>query len=115
VTTARPVLVVDDEPTNRRFLEAAIGALGYPAAAASTADEALKRLPALDPGLVLLDWRMPGLEGADAVRAVKALTDAPVVVCTAFVGPAHRERILPKPVTLDDLEDMLAQWFSARP
>ncbi len=112
------VLVIDDEPTNRRFLEAALEALGHEAVTRADATETLAELSELRPDAVLLDWRMPGLSGADAVRAFKAATAAPIIVCSAFADSTNRQHIidsgcddfLTKPVGIDDLDATLAKW-----
>ncbi len=113
------IVVVDDEPTNRRYLDAAIGSLGYSVSTHAGTQEALVGIAQSVPDLVLLDWRMPGLSGAEAVTAIKAITDAPVVVCSAFADTPNRERIqesgcdglLTKPIGVDDLETALKRWL----
>lgn len=119
--SAKRVLVVDDEPTNRRYLEAALGALGYEVETREDAENTLASLAELAPDLVLLDWRMPGLSGAEAVRAFKAATSAKVVVCSAFADSSNKERIresgcdglLTKPVGVDELDEALERWLGA--
>ncbi|MCA9557445.1 MAG: response regulator, partial [Myxococcales bacterium] len=73
------VLVIDDERSNRAILRAALGAWGCTVEAFERADGAIQAAPRVAPDLVLLDWRLPGLAGADAVRALRACTDAPIV------------------------------------
>ncbi len=116
---AKVVLVIDDEPTNRRYLQAALESLGYAVVCRADASDAVHELTTLSPDIVLLDWRMPGLGGAEAVRAFKSATDAPVVVCSAFADSTNKARIresgcddfLTKPVGVDQLEVALAGWL----
>jgi len=81
------VLVVDDEPLARERLSRMIGELdGYSALepAASNGEQALQLIETLKPDIVLLDIRMPGLDGLQ-VAARLCETDAPpaVIFCTA--------------------------------
>ena len=113
------VMVIDDEPAIRRYLQAALESLGYAVACRADAREAVSELETLSPDIVLLDWRMPGLGGADAVRAFKAATVAPVVVCSAFADSTNKARIresgcddlFTKPIGVDQLETGLARWL----
>jgi two-component system response regulator AlgR len=78
------VLIVDDEPLARERLRALLGDLGV----AEVAGEAASGLEALDvaererPDVVLLDIRMPGMDGLEAARHLSLLDPAPAVVFT---------------------------------
>lgn len=84
---ARPkILVVDDEPFNVDFLGQELDDLGYDVATASNGLEALERVHALRPDLVLLDIMMPVLDGfavLERLKADDATRDVPVVVISA--------------------------------
>jgi DNA-binding response OmpR family regulator len=83
------VLVVDDTPANIRLLEAVLGPHGYAVEGASSGEEALQRLGAARPDLVLLDIVMPGLDGYEVCRRIRAtaeLEHLPVVMITASSG-----------------------------
>lgn len=89
------VLIVDDEPLNLRLLEARLGQLGFkPLPAASGADAlALLRREAVS--AVLLDIRMPDMDGfavLEAVRGEGAHDKLPVVMLSADADPATIER-----------------------
>ncbi len=82
------ILIVDDEPTQRRVLEEAIKRFGYPTQTVSTGDQALDILcdaaTADKISLVLLDLVMPGTSGIDVLARLKELACAPpVIVLTA--------------------------------
>ena len=65
-------LVADDDNINRRILERFLGKWGYEVEAAKNGDEAWKMLQAKDPPrLAILDWMMPGLDGAQICQEVR--------------------------------------------
>ncbi|HEX5930331.1 MAG TPA: sigma-54 dependent transcriptional regulator [Methyloceanibacter sp.] len=86
------VLVVDDDPSQRRILEQAIERFGYPVATADSGDEALAALnadTAGDIGLVLLDLFMPGTDGLAVLSAMRVLPrKPPAIVQTSHGGIA---------------------------
>jgi len=92
--TAR-VLVVDDISANLRLLEAKLGAEYYEVALANSGAEALATAAEWMPDVVLLDVMMPGLDGYEVCRRLKAApatAHIPVVMITALVDPAERVR-----------------------
>ena len=81
------VLVVDDEPTNVRLLEAMLKPLGHHIMKASNGDEALRIVGRAEIDLVLLDAMMPYMDGFEACRRLKqsAVTRMiPVIMVTAL-------------------------------
>src|SRR4051812_46048968 len=76
------VLIVDDQPFFRSAAREVVGALpGFHAVAeASSGPEAVAAVGRLHPELVLLDVRMPGMDGIEAARRIKAARPATVVV-----------------------------------
>ena len=67
------ILVVDDQPTNRQFLITLLGYAGHRLLEASDGLEALEQLEQNpDVELLLVDWNMPGMDGSDFIRAVRA-------------------------------------------
>jgi len=84
------VLVVDDEPVNIDLLQAYLEAEGYQVMTAYWGEEALKKAFARQPDLVLLDVMMPGLDGFEVCRRLKAdprTQFVPVVIITALQEP----------------------------
>ncbi|HVE32659.1 MAG TPA: sigma-54 dependent transcriptional regulator [Gemmatimonadaceae bacterium] len=110
--TAR-VLVVDDDQSIRETLEYHLRESGYDVTAAASAEQALSRIAAADPSLLITDVRMGGMSGLELlakVRAVRPETD--VLVITAFEDmqtaisamKAGAVDYLVKPLDLDQID-----------
>ncbi|MFF7445047.1 MULTISPECIES: response regulator [unclassified Streptomyces] len=85
------ILIVDDHEDTLYALESALAPLGYRLGRATSGDEALKQALRGKVGLLLLDVRMPGVNGLDVVRYMRRLEQTqhiPVVLLTGF-GPDH--------------------------
>lgn len=85
---AKTILIVDDDPTQRRLLQAAIERHGFHARLASDGQTGVEAaLSGLPCDLVLLDLVMPGFSGMEALAAIRAQKPAlPVIVLTAHGG-----------------------------
>ena len=84
--TPPTILAVDDQPQNLRLLDAVLGPRGYRVVTAGSGQEALAMLEELDVDLVLLDVVMPGLDGYEVCRRIRARERTaylPVVMITA--------------------------------
>ena len=89
------ILIADDEPDIRDYLSVTLQDLGYRTLTARDGLEALAMVAAEAPDLVLLDWRMPGLDGLEVCRRLKENEDTrliPVVIVTAIDGLESRIR-----------------------
>jgi UDP-3-O-acyl N-acetylglucosamine deacetylase len=76
-----PILIVDDEASIRKSLEGVLSDEGYSCAVASDGADALSRLQSLHPSLVLLDIWMPGMDGIETLRRMKAAQpETPVIM-----------------------------------
>jgi len=73
------ILIVDDQPDNREILDVRLRAQGYDTSQANDGEEALDKIRALLPDLVLLDVMMPKLDGFEVCRRVRATTDLPFI------------------------------------
>src|SRR5215475_14614595 len=79
------ILIVDDEPSNLRILEQLLSRAGYTVVTASDGAEALKRLEASPPDLIILDFMMPELNGLDVLKELRQRDDdTPVIIVTAY-------------------------------
>ncbi|MDD5297933.1 MAG: response regulator [Rhodocyclaceae bacterium] len=113
----RPVLVVDDNPVARRTLQQMVGQLGLPVRTAASADEATALVAeplAPDYLACLVDWRMPGQNGIEAIRSLRAVFEArgaripPMILVTAY---SHHDELREIGQEIDGL---LAKPVSAR-
>lgn len=79
------ILIVDDEPNVRLVFRTALESAGYATSEAADGQSALARLGRARPDLVLLDLRMPGIDGMETLRRLReADHDVPVVIVTAY-------------------------------
>ena len=78
------ILIVDDEPFNLDILKEELGDKGYVVETASDGSNALKKVEASQPDLILLDYMMPDLNGLEVLKELrKRGNDVPVVMITA--------------------------------
>jgi DNA-binding NtrC family response regulator len=79
------ILIVDDEPFNLDLLEQELADLGYASERAGDGRQALEKIDKLNPDLVLLDYRMPDMNGIDVLREIRQRKkDLPVIMITAY-------------------------------
>jgi two-component system KDP operon response regulator KdpE len=74
------ILVIDDEPAMVGAVAALVGSVGHRVSAAYDGHEALRRLEADMPDLVILDLAMPGMDGIAVCSAIRAQADTPIIV-----------------------------------
>jgi putative two-component system response regulator len=89
------ILVVDDEERNRRLLVAMLEFEGYAVLQAADGEQALELVRAHQPDMILLDVMMPGMDGYEVARALKAgaaTKSIPVVMITALHDRDSRVR-----------------------
>ncbi len=80
----RPILLVDDEKNIRLTLSQSLEPLGLPIQTAVNGEEALQKIQEAEFGLLLLDLKMPGMDGMDVLRRVRERWPAmPVIIITA--------------------------------
>ncbi len=84
------VLVVDDEPAWVGALGAVLGKAGHRIVAAYDGEEAMRRFRSEHLDAVLLDLAMPGLDGADVCRSMRATSDVPILIVSG-----ERDRSVP--------------------
>jgi two-component system KDP operon response regulator KdpE len=77
------VLVIDDEPQIRRFLEISLRAQGYRVDLAETAAAGLDHLARVGTDLLILDLGLPDQDGGDVLRTLRQWSQVPVLVLTA--------------------------------
>ena len=80
------ILLVDDDAAFRRVMASELERRGYSVTAASSGDEALARVAQAEPEVVLLDMRMPGMNGLDALKAIRNGHSSPEVILVTGHG-----------------------------
>jgi DNA-binding response OmpR family regulator len=81
---SKHILIVDDDDLVRRSLTVSLTQAGYATAAAGSAEEALALIRVQRPDLILLDIGLPGMDGLEALRAIRRrFGDTPVIFVTA--------------------------------
>ena len=117
------VLVVDDEPAICWGFRELLRGEGHEVTIASSAEEALQAAPTCQPDAIILDVRLPGMDGLTALKQLKAKSDdAPVVVITAFGNLETAVRAveegafdyLTKPFELSDASDVVRRALEQR-
>ncbi|MBX3444839.1 MAG: sigma-54-dependent Fis family transcriptional regulator [Planctomyces sp.] len=117
------VLVIDDEPSICWSFDQALSDSGHEVCIASTAEAAFAEIDRFQPEVVLLDFRLPGMDGLTALRRLQS-TEAkpPVILMTAFgsldlavsaLGDGAFD-YLPKPFDLDDAVNVVARALASR-
>ncbi|MCL6612092.1 MAG: response regulator transcription factor [Peptococcaceae bacterium] len=84
------ILIIDDDPRITALLKRALAFEGYNPVVADTGAEGLKRALAESPDLVVLDIMMPGMDGWEVCRRIRAESDVPVLMLTARDDVADR-------------------------
>jgi two-component system cell cycle response regulator DivK len=92
-----PILVVDDNPQNLKLARVLLSIEGYEVRAAADAEEALRILESFAPRLILMDLQLPGMDGLELTRRLKAdpaRRGIVVIALTAYAMKGDREKAL---------------------
>ena len=93
----KKILLVEDNPVNRRLAEFLLRAQGYQVREATSAQEAFEILRTEHPDLIVMDIQLPGMDGLEATRKLKeqpGTADIPVVAVTSYAMKGDREKAL---------------------
>ncbi len=88
------ILVVEDEPDIRRFVETSLRAAGYAVETVATGGAALSVLKSRPASLIVLDLGLPDIDGLEVIRAVRAQGQTPVIVLSARTAEDQKIRAL---------------------
>jgi|SRR5581483_2991103 len=91
------ILVVDDHPENIRLIELLLRSEGYRLTTAASAEEAWERVRSSPPRLILMDIQLPGKDGLQLTREIKAdpaTRDIIVLAFTSYAMRGDREKAL---------------------
>ena len=123
--TAKKILIVDENDACRESLGVSIKGLGYEVFEATTGPEAIDKASSVHPDLIMMDLRLPEMNGAEATASLKAnpsTKDIPLLVITASGASTDRRRaldagaaeILLKPLDVNTLGNVLRRYLSAK-
>jgi CheY-like chemotaxis protein len=117
---AARVLIVDDNPTNLKLVAYLVKANGYEVDTAGDAESALAAIRANRPQVVLMDLQLPGVDGLELTRQLKAdpaTHDIAIIAVTAYAMKGDREKALAagcddyvtKPIDTRGLPEVIAR------
>lgn len=91
-----PILIVDDNPQNLKLARVLLGREGYDVRTAADAEEAMKVLETFTHRLILMDLQLPGMDGLELTRRLKADASRRVVIIalTAYAMKGDEARAL---------------------
>lgn len=123
--TGTRILVVEDNERNMKLFRDVLGAAGYAIIEATSGSQAVELATAHAPGLVVMDVRMPHVDGVEALALLRAddrTASIPVLAVTAQAMQGDRERLLAagfdgylsKPLDIRELVDVVRQHCQAR-
>jgi CheY-like chemotaxis protein len=120
------VLLVEDNPVNQTVIEAMLRSLGYQVALVGDGAQAVHSAEQRHFAAILMDCRLPIMDGYEATRQIRRLTgqaDVPIIALTANALQGDREACLDagmndylaKPFKRADLQRLLLRWLPPRP
>jgi CheY-like chemotaxis protein len=120
------IVVVEDDPMSQRLMADLLTATGYDVVVFGDAETGLAAMRAEPPALVLMDIRLPGMDGFAALvalRADAATQRVPIIAVTASVMLGEREKIMqagftryhPKPIQIGQLLQEIEQTLIDAP
>ncbi len=121
-----PILIVDDNPANLKLAKVLLAGEGYAVRTAMSADEALQTLEAFHPRLILMDIQLPGMDGLELSRQLKAdpaSRDMIIIALTAYAMVGDEERAIAagcdgyvaKPLDTRTLPGLVASFLARAP
>jgi CheY-like chemotaxis protein len=117
------ILIVEDNDTNLRLFTYLLSAKGYDVRGAGDGEAAFKVLQGFRPGLILMDLQLPGTDGYEMTRRIKAdpaLRDIPIIALTAYAMRGDEEKALAagcdgyitKPIDTRDFSRRVAEFLT---
>jgi two-component system, OmpR family, response regulator MprA len=111
VASTRRILVVDDDSTIRKLLSSILTLNGYEVSTASNGAEALDRVAVFQPDMIILDNRMPIMDGPTFIKIYRKISgcSTPIILIsgsqylTKMAVTAHVQECLLKPFDVDEL------------
>jgi two-component system, cell cycle response regulator DivK len=121
--TGESILIVEDNPANRKLLSFLLTTRGYDVRAAARADEALEMLETFAPRLILMDLQLPGMDGLELTRRLKSdprTRNIVIVAVTAYAMKGDEQRVraagcdgyVTKPIDTRGLPQVIAAYLA---
>lgn len=122
-TSEKTILIVEDEPQNRKLFRDVLQFKGYAVIEATDGQQGVEMAREFQPDLILMDMNLPVMGGLDAtaiLNSTSATRHIPIIAITAYAMPGDKERILEagcrgyisKPIHVTDLLEQVARYFS---
>ena len=119
------VLIVEDNPLNLKLVRDVLLNAGFDVIEARTGEDGVARAQDSRPDVILMDLQLPGVDGTQAMRTIKASPSGsgiPIVALTAFAMSEDRDRALrngfdgylSKPISVRDLPRQIAELLPER-
>jgi CheY-like chemotaxis protein len=119
------VLIVDDNPTNLKLVTYLVRANGHDVDTAGDAEAALAAIAAHRPDVILMDLQLPGIDGLELTRRLKAdpaTKDIAIIAVTAYAMKGDQEKALEagcddyvtKPIDTRALPELIARRVKGR-
>lgn len=119
------ILVVDDNAMNLKLARVVLQCAGFAVRTASNAEDALRQLATFTPGLILMDIQLPGMDGLELTRRLKAdgpTKDVVILALTAYEMKGDDEKAraagcdgyITKPIDIKSLPRVIAEHLASR-
>lgn len=120
------ILIVEDNPKNLKLIRDLLQFKGYQTIEADSAEAGIELAREQHPTLILMDIQLPGIDGREAMKVLKAdasTQQIPIIALTASAMKGDRERLLaegfdgyiPKPIDIKAFPEQLESFLSERP
>lgn len=120
------ILVIDDNPANSDLMSFLLKRHGYEVRTAADADQALEILAGFVPQLIMMDLQLPGMDGLELTRRLKAdpeRRDILIIALTAYAMKGDEERAreagcdgyVSKPIDTRSLPALIARYLRRAP
>lgn len=118
-----PILIIDDNPANLKLARLLLGGEGHDARTATDAEQAIRLLETFHPRLILMDIQLPGMDGLELTRRLKAdprTRHILIIALTAYAMRGDEERAraagcdgyVAKPIDIHSLPTVIAECIT---
>jgi len=120
------ILIVEDDPKSRKLLRDVLGETGYTTSEAENAEDGVRIAKETIPDLILMDIRLPGMSGIDALQVLRkeeSTSAIPVIAVTASVMESQKAEAMSagfnavhnKPVNIRSLLELIRKYTEGEP